>query len=234
VEIAGNMARRSRVRGHSCSVSVLTRSARLLPGFHPAAGKIAETRLGRSGVAVHLNVSVSRVGVGQVWCDDGTPTEYDYVIPATGLGVSSVFADSGLPVAGDGALRVDQFLQVPGYPIFGGGDCISFAPQPLERIGVHAVYQAPVILQNAVWAAGLGGPAEKHEPPATYSPPDRMLQILNLGDGSGLAVRGNRVRVGRVWLALKERIDWGYVRSGGARLRPSWGAPPREMIPITR
>ncbi|MDA3947898.1 MAG: FAD-dependent oxidoreductase [Spirochaeta sp.] len=234
VEIAGNMVRRARLRGSSCQVSVVTRSAQLLPGFHPAAGKIAEAHLDRLGVAVHVNSSVTRVGAGKIILADGSTRAYDYVIPATGLGVPSVFADSGLPVAKDGALRVNRSLQVSGYPIFGGGDCISFAPQELARVGVHAVYQAQVIYENALWAAGDTGPMDGKEPPASYTPPDRMLQILNLGDGTGLAIRGSRVRVGRLWLALKERIDWGYVRSGGARLRPSVAAPPREMIPITR
>ena len=98
VEIAGNMARRVRVRGSSCDVSVLTRSARLLSGFHPAAGKIAETHLAGLGVTVHVNTSVQRVSPEHVVLEDGATIAYDYVIPATGLGVPSVFADSGLPL----------------------------------------------------------------------------------------------------------------------------------------
>ena len=63
--------------------------------------------------------------------------------------------------------------------IFGGGDCIYFQDQPMDKVGVYAVRENPVLLHNLM--ASLDGDAlEAFDPGRDY------LLIFNLGDGTGI------------------------------------------------
>jgi NADH dehydrogenase FAD-containing subunit len=93
--------------------------------------------------------------------------------------------------------------------VFGGGDCIAFAPRPLPRIGVHAVRQAPVLLHNL--AASLDG-----RPLRAYRPQRRALLVLNLGDATALATWGPFVWYGHAAFRLKDRIDRRWLAASRA------------------
>jgi len=101
---------------------------------------------------------------------------------------------------------VTTSLQCIDYPeILGGGDCISLAGKPLDRVGVYAVRQAPVIYANL--AALLDGKA-----PVRFTPQSSYLQLLNLGDGTALFIRGTTVFRGKSALFLKDYLDTSFVR----------------------
>lgn len=92
---------------------------------------------------------------------------------------------SGLPVDPGGALRVNRFLQAVGHPsIFGGGDCAAFGERPLAKIGVCAVREAPILFHNLLAFLGRNGRTSLR----AFKPQRSFLLILNLGDGTGLAV----------------------------------------------
>jgi NADH dehydrogenase FAD-containing subunit len=77
-------------------------------------------------------------------------------------------------------MRVNRFLQSTRYPdIFGGGDCIYFEDQPLDKVGVYAVRQNPVLLHN-ISARLDGGDLMPFDPGGDY------LLIFNLGGGVGV------------------------------------------------
>ena len=88
--------------------------------------------------------------------------------------------------------------------VFGGGDCIAIGDRALPRVGVYGVRQAPILAHNLL-AALEGRPLRR------FRPRRRFLLILNLGDGTGLAVRGGWVWHGRLALWLKDWIDRRYV-----------------------
>jgi NADH dehydrogenase FAD-containing subunit len=72
-------------------------------------------------------------------------------------------------------LRVNPFLQSTSFPnIFGGGDCIYFEEEPLDKVGVYAVRQNPVLCENLL-AYLRGRPFRKFSPGGSY------LLIYNLG-----------------------------------------------------
>lgn len=221
VEIAGNLRHRFRRRGRSIDIRLYSRGQHLLAAFPRRAGEIARDHLERRGIGVHLGRGVVGVTENAIVFDDGHTAAFDHAVVATGLQAPDIFRRSHLPVGSDGGLIVDETLRVPGLPIFGGGDCISFCGESLPRIGVHAVYQSPVLTRNVFAAAGVTRRRVRE-----YVPPGRVLQIINLGDGYGLAVRGDSTSVGRFWLGLKKRIDWRYVETEGRSIRPSLGAPP--------
>lgn len=138
---------------------------------------------------------------GGVTLDDGTEIGCDAAFVATGVSPTTIFADSGLPTGPDGGLLVNDRLQSIAHPeIFGGGDCISLQGRKLARVGVYAVRQNPVLLGNLT--AALEG-----RQPAPFSPQEKYLLILNLGDGTGVLWRGRFVWNGSLAFRLKDYID---------------------------
>jgi NADH dehydrogenase FAD-containing subunit len=183
----------------------------LVPQFPVAAGAWLAANLRRRGAEVRLGARVVAVEPAAVELADGERLDADVTVLATGLRPPALLAEAGLPCDAAGAMIVDRSLRCPAYPeIFGAGDCIAFAARALPRAGVYAVRQAPVLLQNLV--AALAG-----APLADFEPQRRYLLVLNLGDGTGLAVRGRRWWYGRGALRVKDWIDrrWmrGYARA---------------------
>jgi NADH dehydrogenase FAD-containing subunit len=81
---------------------------------------------------------------------------------------------------------------------------ITGSPRP--PAGVFGVRAAPILAHNL---AALATDARL----ATYAPQSRWLSILDLGDGTGLALRGRFWSLGRGALMLKRRLDLGFVDS---------------------
>jgi NADH dehydrogenase FAD-containing subunit len=126
---------------------------------------------------------------------------------ATGLQAPAVIADLGMPLSEDGRLAVGPTLQSPEDPrVFAVGDCAVITGSPRPPAGVFGVRAAPILAHNL---AALGTGAHH----ATYAPQSRWLSILDLGDGTGLAVRGRFWSLGRGALMLKRRLDLGFVDS---------------------
>lgn len=74
----------------------------------------------------------------------------------------------------------------------------------LPKVGVFGVRQAPVLLHNL--KAALCGTA-----PRAFHPQKRFLLVLNLGEGEGLAVRGQWYWRGSVSLRLKNYLDQRFM-----------------------
>jgi NADH dehydrogenase FAD-containing subunit len=205
-EVAANVARLARARGGAAAVTVLAGEDRVLKQASVGAAAALAAALADAGVTVRTKARVARVAAGAVTTAGGGRVEYDVLVHALGLGPPPLLRASGLPVGEDGSLRVDEYLRVEsGEPIFGGGDCVWFAGRALPRVGVYAVRQAPVLLHNLL--ALLDG-----RPLRRYRPQRRFLWVMNLGVGTGLAVRGRSHYRGRAALWLKDWLDRRFVR----------------------
>ena len=188
VEIAANM-RRLVEDAHGTAAITLVTGRELLAEFGARVRRLVRKRLSRRDVAV-LD--------GELACD--------VLVLAVGVKPSTLFRDSGLPVGEDGGLRVNQFLQSVEFPqIFGGGDCISFAPRPLAREGVYAVRQNPVLLEN-LRRALQGAALIPFEPQPSY------LLAFNLGDGTAVVSWKGLVFDGRLGFAIKDYLDRSFMR----------------------
>ena len=131
---------------------------------------------------------------------------FDFAFNAAGIRPSPVFRDSGLMVSGDGGLMVNEYLQSEDDPaIFGGGDCVSFAPRHLDRVGVYAVRQGPILYKNITAAL-----REKALQP--FRPQARYLSILNLGNNRGILAWRSCVAQGRLAFLLKNYIDKKFMK----------------------
>ncbi|MFN2358591.1 MAG: pyridine nucleotide-disulfide oxidoreductase, partial [Desulfotignum sp.] len=99
-----------------------------------------------------------------------------------------------------------QYLQSVAYPqIFGGGDCIYFQNQPLDKVGVYAVRQNPVLLHNLMAAM-----EEKALMP--FDPGPQYLLVFNLGGGKGVLKKKNIVFGGRLAFTIKHYIDTKFMK----------------------
>ncbi len=120
---------------------------------------------------------------------------------APGVKPSTIFEESGLPAGPDKGLLVNKYLQSVKYPeIFGGGDCIYFKDQPLDKVGVYAVRENPVLLHNLM--AALKGNDLK-----TFDPGPEYLLIFNMGDGLGVFKKKWLVFAGKIAFMIKDYID---------------------------
>jgi len=147
-----------------------------------------------------------QVDTGELSLEDGSHWEPDLTLLALGVRPPSLFADSGLATGDDGGLLVDEHLQSVDFPeIMGGGDCIAYRPRPLDKVGVHAVRQNPVLLHNLL--AKVRG-----EDPQAFRPQGRYMLIFNTGDGKGILWRGNLVLRGKWAFRLKDHIDRKFMR----------------------
>jgi len=142
---------------------------------------------------------------GEVLLSDGRALPCDLLVLATGLRAPGVIADLGLPLSEDARLAVGPTLQSTGDPrVFAVGDCAVITGSPRPPAGVFGVRAAPILARNL---AALGTGARL----STYAPQSRWLSILDLGDGTGLALRGPFWSLGRGALMLKRRLDLGFV-----------------------
>ncbi len=175
----------------------------------PRAPKRAQVQISRflleRGTEIFTNTLVTRLGDGVAQTDSGQEIPYDLAVLAVGVSPPGVFRASGLPTTDDSGLWVDRYLRSIGDKrLFGGGDCVSFRGRSLPKLGVFAVRQGPVLFRNL--QAIL-----RHEPLEEYRPQKRFLYVLNLGDGTGLAIYGPFAWRGRLAWKLKNRIDKKFV-----------------------
>jgi len=145
------------------------------------------------------------MGKGLARSQSGLDVPYDVAILTIGITPQRIFADSGVETSKDGALLVNDYLQSTSHPdIFGGGDCIAVRGKRLDRVGVYAVREAPILLRNLL--AMLKGEDLK-----AFKPQRRYLLILNLGDGTGLFVRGSWIWKGRLAFTFKNYLDMSFM-----------------------
>ena len=205
LEICGNLWRLVHGAGAAASIIVLG-GRNFLASFPQKAQRYAAKSLASRNIEIVEGHNVSRLANGRATLEDGRAFAFDLALLAWGIQPSNLFRDSDLPAGEDGGLLVNAFLQSVAYPdIFGGGDCISFEPRSLDKVGVYAVRQNPVLHHNLL-AALEGGSLQAFQPQETY------LLIFNLGNGTGIFYRGNRVWKGRLVFYFKDYIDRRFMK----------------------
>jgi NADH dehydrogenase FAD-containing subunit len=174
----------------------------LMAGFPPGVrGRISRS-LARRNVALIENDYVSAISDGEIRTKSGQRHAADVVFLALGVKPSQIFSDSGLPTGPDGGLRVNRYLQCIDYPnLYGGGDCIYFEDQPLDKVGVYAVRQNPILLHN------LTAALEERDDLKPFEPGGDYLLIFNMGGGEGVLKKRWLTFGGRLAFVIKDRID---------------------------
>jgi NADH dehydrogenase FAD-containing subunit len=196
------------------SVTVVC-SSELLSGRPRSFRGSAAHSLVRRGIEVVHNTVARRIDAEGVHCDGGTTIPADVVLIATGVSPPPLFRDSGLPVSDDGALLVEATLQSVAYErILGAGDCISFVPRRIRRVGVHAVREQPVLHHNLQRLLGVTAGGLRR-----YRPQEHYLFALNMGDGTGVAMKWGIPFRGRLAFRMKDRLDRRFIRMYQRRIQ---------------
>jgi NADH dehydrogenase FAD-containing subunit len=205
-EIAGNVRQLAEEMGRY-PVKVLVFSGKSFMGnFSSGIQKRVIKSLVRRNVQIMDQGVVTGVNGKQVELASGETYDVDFLFLALGVSPSPIFKHSGLPVGPDGGLVVNEFLQSPKYPdIFGGGDCIFFQNRPLNKVGVYAVRENPVLCHNLM-ARIEGKPLQPFDPGGDY------LLIFNLGDGTGVLSKKWLTFGGRPAFLIKDYIDRRFMK----------------------
>lgn len=206
LELAGNLRRLVRDNRGSADI-VLAAGSRFVPTFPPRIREAARSYLARLDVSLVEGHRVQRIEPQRAVFSDGRELSPDFIFLAWGIRPSPIFKNSGLPTDPNGALLVNRFLQSVQHPqIFGGGDCIGFQDLRLDKVGVYAVRQNPVLYQN-VSAALNAQPLQPFDPGGAY------LLIVNLGDGGGILWKRQFIWTGRLSFVIKDLIDRRFMKN---------------------
>jgi NADH dehydrogenase FAD-containing subunit len=205
-EIAGNVWQLVNAHGVGHSrINIFCRSGFMLRFPEGVRRRVKATLAGR-GIEIFDNEAVEEVAEGTLKTKSGQAFDYELIFLAQGVRPSPIFARSELPVGPDGGLLVNQFLQSVAHPeIFGGGDCIYFEDKPLDKVGVYAVRENPVLLHNLT--ASLNG-----ETLMPFDPGGDYLLIFNLGGGVGVLRKKALIIGGRLAFRVKDYIDRKFMK----------------------
>lgn len=205
-EVAGNVWQLARqVRGNLPKIRIFA-GKRFMSRFPSRVRDRVRNSLIKRGIEILETGYVDRVDQDEIIMASQAKFPTDFTFMALGVKPSAIFEASGLVVGPDKGLLVNEFLQSPGYPeIFGGGDCIYHQPQPLDKVGVYAVRENPVLLHNLM-ATLENKPLEKFDPGPDY------LLIFNLGGGLGVLKKNSLMFGGRPAFWIKDYIDRRFIR----------------------
>mgnify|MGYP001176450187 CR=1 FL=1 len=205
LETAGNVRRLAALAGRHAPRITLFAGRRLLGRQPERIRAMAMESFDRQDIVVNEDGYVDEIRNGVI-LQGGATHHPDLVFVATGVRPSRLFADSGLATGPTGGLLVNERLQCAAHPeIFGGGDCIDFAPRPLDKVGVYAVRQNPVLYRNV--RASLNGRRL-----AAFDPGGSYLLLYNLGDGTAIFSKGPFMFRNAAAFLLKDFIDRRFMR----------------------
>jgi len=205
VEVTANLWRLVNENRGKATIRLIA-GRKLLSGLPEKVQGLALRSLTDRGITVTEGNHVKEMTRDEIRLTDGSSHPFDVAFMALGVQPSRIFRDSGISAGPDGGLLVNSFLQIVAHPeMFGGGDCVSFAEQPLAKVGVYAVRQNPILLNNLL--AALAGTEMKR-----FMPQKEYMLIFNMGNGRGILWKKNSVWQGRLAFLLKDYIDRKFMR----------------------
>jgi selenide,water dikinase len=181
------------------AVVIIDAAPHALPWAGP--GALVQRILRGRGIAFVLGRRAQRAEGDALHLDDGSIVRFDLLVDATTPMPNRLAATAGLLLDERGAILVDGSSRAIEDPrVFAVGDSSARRGSPVARNGVHAVREGRMLFENL--ASVLEG-----RPPRPWSWPDRTLQILDLGDGTALAMRGSWYLRSAAMLWWKSWID---------------------------
>jgi len=206
IEVAGNIWGLTANEGKNKPVIRIFTRGRLMGHFSDSIRKKVVRSLSSRGIDIQEKSPITQIKADRIILESGKSHLLDLIFLALGVKPSAIFSDSDLPTGPDGGLLVNQFLQSTKYPeMFGGGDCIYFEPQPLDKVGVYAVRENPILFHNLM--ATLENTALQ-----SFDPGGAYLLIFNLGGGKGLLRKSWLQFGGRPAFIIKDYIDRKFMK----------------------
>lgn len=182
-------------------------SGELLEEHGPKAGRLIHEQLDHSLITRYPNERAAMIKNETIYTASHTEVPFKQLIYLGGANAPAIFRKSGLTISEKGFLRVNTMLQSIDAPfIFGAGDCVTLTAYPhLEKNGVHAVRQGPVLWHNLL--------AYLHKQRLQdYHPRHKSLAILSTGGKNGLWLYGITASHGALAWHVKNSIDRRFIR----------------------
>ncbi len=185
---------------------VIVAGGRLLKKFPERMREIVFKTFRKRGIRIIEGLRAKAAGRNKVELENGDTLMADINFISTGVRPPELFTRSNLSVGPDGGLLVNEYLQSVEHPeVFGGGDCIYFKPEPLEKVGVYAVRENPVLFHN-ILAMAEGGELKRFDPKGGY------LLVFNLGERIGVFWKNSLIFNGKTAFLIKDYIDRRFIR----------------------
>ncbi|WP_294923552.1 FAD-dependent oxidoreductase [uncultured Paracoccus sp.] len=178
IELAGEIA--AALPGKP--VTLVSSTARLMPGFPQRLGRMLDARLAGMGVTVIQGRAILPRQdcplTGPLLLEDGRRIDADLVLPATGAHArSDIFGDA--PLAHDGRIVTDPWLQISDKaPIFAAGDVAATG----DAMTIVATMRQVPYLVHVLRAAARGRDIQRLRP---YRPWPCAPILLPLGPRHG-------------------------------------------------
>lgn len=205
-EISGNIRQLVQRHGGVQPAIQIFSSGNYMKRFPAKVRLLTKRALATKHIEIIETSRVEQVRERQIQLETGESYGADIIFLAHGVRPSPIFSSSDLPVGEDGGLAVNEFLQAVNHPeIFGGGDCISFSPKPLAKVGVYAVRQNPILLNNLISSL-------EEKPLQPFDPGGEYLLIFNLGSGVGVLHKDWITFQGRLAFLIKDHIDRKFIK----------------------
>ena len=199
VELALASHHRLRGMGRSPQITIVERSAQVLPNIGTAARTTLMRHAAAAGIRFVTEAEVSRIDAGSVTLTTGETLASDFTLSVAGTRPQAWLAETGLDLH-QGFVTVGPSLQSSDPLIFAAGDCAHLSHAPRPKAGVFAVREAPILRHN-LRAALTGGAMRAYHPQRDY------LKLVSTG-GQGAVADKFGLRSGGAWLwRLKDRID---------------------------
>jgi len=205
-EVAGNVWQlANKVNGYMPVIQIFA-GKKFMAKFPESVRSRVFSSLQKRGIQILESGYVKEVTPDKIALETDEVFSTDFVFMALGVKPSTIFEESGLPMGPDKGLLVNEYLQSVDFPeIFGGGDCIYFKDQPLDKVGVYAVRQNPILLHNLM--AMLEGKDLK-----SFDPGPEYLLIFNVGGGLGVLKKKWFTIEGKLAFMLKDYIDRKFMK----------------------
>jgi NADH dehydrogenase FAD-containing subunit len=207
VEIAGNIRHLTSGYGANQPRVKIFAGERLMAKYPEGVRSRIKKSLKSHGVEIHTKGFVQTIEPDGIILESGERYNLDLIFLAIGVKPNAIFERSGIPTGPDGGMVVNSCLQSIAYPeMFGGGDCIYFQDQPLDKVGVYAVRQNPVLHHNLMAAL-------EDEPLQVFRPGGDYLLIFNMGGGKGVLRKKWLTFDGRLAFIIKDYIDKKFMKT---------------------
>ncbi|MBT3312034.1 MAG: FAD-dependent oxidoreductase [Desulfobacterales bacterium] len=205
-EIAGNIWQLIKIKGGKNNEIRIFAGKNFMSRFDERIKEKTVQSVTKRGIKIIEDGYVREITTGEIVLESGKAYKSNFIILAVGVKPSEIFEKSGMPVGPDGGLLVNRYLQSTEYPeIFGGGDCIYFKDSPLDKVGVYAVRENPILYNNLI--ASLDGTEL-----LSFDPGGDYLLIFNLGGNTGILKKKWMVHSGKAAFFIKDYIDRKFMK----------------------
>jgi len=178
------------------------------------------------GVQVHTAQTVTGVWAGCLQTASGQVFDADEVVWVTQAAGAPWLRSSGLALDEGDFIVVNQHLQsVSDERVFAAGDIACLQDQPVEKAGVFAVRQGPVLHDNL--CRSLRGQALR-----SYRPQRRWLALIGTGDGRAVASRGAFFAAGSWLWRWKDAIDRRFMAGFSVEPEPMAAVSEPATLPL--